>query len=172
MPKIIILFLFFILLLLQLTIMPRLSIFNVFPNILLAAMLIFVVIRGGRLTLFLGLAAGLLMDLFSSLPFGTYSLSFILVAWLAQFIGRNVFKITDLSGQVSLIALGSFFCSFLVILIVKISYWLGLYSYDFSFWFNFIKIVLPEFILNFLLTLILLLFVKAFRKAHGLFIRI
>lgn len=168
MSKIIILFLFFILLLLQLTIMPRLSVFNVFPNILLATLLVSIIIRGGRLTLFLGLAAGLMMDLFSNLPFGSYLLSFILIAWLSQFIGRNIFKITDLSGQVSIIALGSFFCGFLIFLIVKISQWLGLSLYDFSFWSSFIKIALPEFILNTLLALILLFLIK---KAHGLFIR-
>jgi len=169
MSKIIVLFLFFILLILQLTIMPRLIVLDVFPNILLAAFLAFVIIiRSDKLSLLLGLVVGLMMDLFSSLPFGIYSLSFVFIAWFSQFIWKNIFKITDLSGQIYIISLGSFFYNLLILLMLKIFQWLSLFQKDFSFLPIFIKIALPEFILN---ALVAIIFLFSIRKVYGLFVK-
>ena len=164
--KIIIFLIIFLFLIFQITLMPYFSLFNVFPNVLLALILCLGIIKNNRAVLLLAMAGGLMLDFFSSLPFGIYTVNFVLLVWLMQLIGRNILKITDLSGQILLIVIMCFIYSLFNILSVKIFHWLGLSLLSLSFWANFSKIGLREFIFNAFLTLITLFFVK---KLYGLF---
>jgi rod shape-determining protein MreD len=105
MNKIIASIFIFLLLILQVAFMPHLAFFGVFPDILLAAMMILAVLRGGKWVFILSLLSGLALDVFSNHPFGIYALDFILLTWLTEYVGKNIFRATDISGQVSLLAL-------------------------------------------------------------------
>ncbi len=173
MKKIITFLLFFSLVIFQLTIVPYLTVFSVYPNILIGAVLIFAIFKNSNWVLLWALLAGLMLDFFSSLPLGIYSLNFILIAWLAMFVGRNIFKITDLLGQVSLLLLGCFLFSFLNIFLIKVFYWFGLSELSLPFSFVFWRTVLPEIILNSLSALAIFIIFKIFAlkpaKNYGLY---
>lgn len=165
MKKLIIILIFFLLLILQLTIMPRISIFNVFPNILLAAVLVIVMMREDNLAVYLALFAGMAMDLFSNMSLGVYSLSFVVIAWSAHFLGKNIFRNTDFFGRATLTICSIFVYNFFLIFIVKIFAWFG-FGNGLEFKNSIFKIALPEFILTSLTALILLFL---FQKIHGLY---
>ncbi len=156
---------FLFLLVLQLTIMPRLIIFGVFPNILLAAILFFVIKKDGHWPIVVAFTAGLAMDFFSSSPLGIYSLAFILVAWLAIHLGKGFFKINTFSGEMSLVAAACFSYSVLVIFFTEFFNWFGA-GPVMNFWPSLLKVILPEFILNSIMALIFVLLLK---KIYGLF---
>lgn len=168
MNKIIIFLLFFALLILQVSFVPHFSVFNVYPNILLIAILVFAIMRHSNQALLLALFFGLALDIFSSRPFGIYALIFVVLAWLIQFIGKNIFKAADFFGQISIIACACGVYSFLSLFFIKNFYWLGL-GQNISFWYNFLHIGLLEIMLNFIFGIIALL---VYKKIHGLLARI
>jgi len=168
MQKTIIFIFFFILLILQITVVPRISIFNVFPNIVLAAVLVIAAVKNDNSGFFAAIAAALILDFFSSRPFGVYLLSFIITVWLAQSLGRNIFKSTDFSGQFPLFLCASLVYSFLYLFLNKIFQWLGMGA-SISFWSDFLRTGLLEAGENAIVSLIFLILYK---KIHGLFVRI
>ncbi|OIO47576.1 MAG: rod shape-determining protein MreD [Parcubacteria group bacterium CG1_02_40_82] len=165
MNKIIVFLLFFMLLILQVAFVPRFSVFNVYPNILLIAILVFAIMRHNNRTLLFALFFGLALDIFSSWPFGIYALDFVILAWLIQFIGKNFFRATDFFGQTSIIALSCVLFSVLNFFLIKNFYWLGL-GQNIAFWDNLLRIGLLEIILNFVLAVAGLMI---FKKINGLF---
>lgn len=168
MQKIIIFFIVFVLFVLQITIVPRFQIFGAIPSILFAALLAFVLVSGNKLILIYALIAGLLLDFFSSAGFGIYSFGFVIVIWLAEFVGKIIFRVTSLSGQIALAAGGALSYSFISVIVIKIFQWLGGQP-PIALWPSLIRIYLVEFILNFVFTLIFLFIIK---KLHGLRARI
>jgi len=165
MNKIIASIFIFLLLILQVAFMPHLAFFGVFPDILLAAMMILAVLRGGKWVFILSLLSGLALDVFSNHPFGIYALDFILLTWLTEYVGKNIFRATDISGQVSLLALACVVFTSLNLSLIKVFYWLGLGN-DLAFWHNFLVIGLLEISYNFVLAVLGLII---FKKIHGLF---
>jgi len=155
----------FVLLILQIAFLPHFPIFYVFPNILLAAIIAFAIIRGGRWVFVFALFSGLALDIFSNHAFGIYALDFVLLAWLIQFIGKNIFKAADFFGQISILACACVIYSFLNLFLIKIFYWLGL-GQNISFWINFLRVGLLEIILNLILAVLGLAILK---KVYGLF---
>jgi rod shape-determining protein MreD len=141
------------------------SFFGVYPDILLAAILIFAVMRGGKWVFLFAFFSGVALDIFSSREFGIYTLSFVLLVWLVQFIGKNVFKATDFSGQISILACACALFSVLNLFLIKNFYWLGL-GQNIPFWDNLLKIGLLEIMLNFVLAVVGLMI---FKKTNGLF---
>ena len=168
MNKILSILLIFLLLILQIAFMPHLAIFGVFPDILLAAIIFFAVLKGGELVFLFAFFSGLALDVFSSRAFGIYALNFVLVTWLIQFIGKNVFKATDFSGQISIIACACSLFSILNLFLIKNFYWLGL-GQNISFWSNFLRVGLLEIILNFALAVLgLAIFKKVYAQLYNL----
>lgn len=168
MNKIIVFLLFFTLLILQVAFVPHFSVFNVYPNILLVAILVFAIMRHNNRVLLFALFFGFALDIFSSRPFGIYALNFVVLAWLIQFIGKNVFRAADFFGQISIIACACCVYSILNLFLIKNFYWLGL-GQNVSFLYNLFRIGLLEIMLNFLFGVIALL---AYKKIHGLLARI
>lgn len=156
--------LFLLLLVLQLTLLPRLNLFSIFPNILLAVILVLALAPDEKTALLWAFVAGFLLDIFSSLPFGIYILSFILLVWLIRVAGKNIFKVTDFSGQIFLVIFASFVYSIFVFGLIKIFYWLRAGT-EFYFWSGFFRVGLLEICLNIIATIIVLI---AVRKLHGL----
>jgi len=165
MNKIIGFLVIFAFLILQIAFVPQMSFFGVYPNILLAAILVFSVMRGGHWVFVFAFFSGAALDIFSSQAFGVYTLGFVLLAWLVQFIGKNVFKATDFSGQIFILACACALFSVLNFFLIKNFYWLGL-GQNISFWDNFLKIGLLEIMLNFVLAAVALMI---FKKTNGLF---
>lgn len=168
MRKIFIFLLLFFLLAIQIAIVPYFNFFGIKANILLAAILSFVVFKKTKSILIWAAVAGLIIDFFSALPFGLYCLTFILVVWLIDFIGRSIFKANEFWGQLALMFCGSIVFSILFILLLKIFNWLGLgagTSGQILFW----RAVLLEIGLNTLLGVAALFAIK---KIYGLFSRI
>ncbi|MBI4708798.1 MAG: rod shape-determining protein MreD [Candidatus Portnoybacteria bacterium] len=167
MRKITIFLFLFILAVLQISIVPRLSIFNVFPNILLASILSISIIKEDKSIIFFAFVAGLLMDFLSGLPFGINALNFVFTLWAAKFIGRNIFKTTDLFGQASLIIFACFLYSALNIILLEVFHLFGL-GLEIPSWLNLLRIGLAELILNSLLAIIILIIAK---KTYGFLAR-
>src|SRR4030066_510575 len=165
MNKIIGFLVIFMLLVLQIAFVPHMSLFGVYPNFLLAAILIFAVMRGGIWVFLFAFFSGAALDIFSSQAFGIYTLSFILLVWLIEFVGKNLFKATDFSGQISILALSCTLFSFLTPLFIKNFYWLGL-GQNIGFWDNLLRIGLLEIMLNFVLAMLGLML---FKKTHAKF---
>lgn len=163
MNKIIGFLIIFAFLVLQIAFVPHMSFFGVYPDILLAAILVFAVMRGGRWVFLFAFFSGVALDIFSSRAFGIYTLSFVLLVWLVQFIGKNVFKATDFSGQISILACACILFSVLNLFLIKNFYWLGL-GQDTSFWDNFLRVGLLEIALNFVLAVLGLMILK---KVHA-----
>jgi rod shape-determining protein MreD len=164
MNKIIGLLAIFILLILQIAFVPHLTIFGVYPNVLLAAILVFATMRSGRWVFLFAFLSGIALDIFSSRAFGLYTFSFILLVWLIEYVGKNTFKATDLSGQISILALSCVFFSALVFFLIKIFYWFNL-GQNISFWGELLKVGSVEIMLNFVLAGLALMI---FKKSHGL----
>lgn len=70
--------------LLQSTLMPLVRLAGVHPDLLLVLVLTWGMRRGGREALVWGLVGGLLLDLFSVLPFGTFTVAMLTVGLLAS----------------------------------------------------------------------------------------
>jgi rod shape-determining protein MreD len=168
MNKIIGILLIFVFLLLQIALVPHFSFFAVQANILLAAIIVFALMRSGQWVYVFAFFSGLALDVFSSRPFGIYAMSFVLLVWLIQFVGKNIFRASDFSGQASIAILSCAFFSLICPFLIKIFYWLGL-GQNISFWDNLFRIGLPEIILNFILAILGLII---FKKTYGLFARI
>jgi rod shape-determining protein MreD len=143
--------------------MPRLTIFGAFPNILVAVILIFAILKNSRLIFFTSFLAGVMLDVFSILPFGVYTMSLSLVSWLIHFVGKDIFRAKDLFGQFFLIFCASIAYSFLFFFFLKFFFWIKL-GPDFSFFVNFSRAGLPEIGLNILLSW---LFLAVFRKSRS-----
>lgn len=108
--RIILVFLFSILLIaLQLTLAPRLAVFGVTPNLILAAVLSWAVWRQENKKGWLILIPILIFDLLAGRPFGLVALSLCLVFFVLEELGRILFKQNDLSANLSLILLGILF---------------------------------------------------------------
>lgn len=148
--------------------MPRLSVFGVFPNILLATIIIFSILKEKQSALLISFLAGLMLDVFSHLPFGIYTLNFVFICWLVQFVGNNFFRVRDFFGQIFLIFSASIAYSLLFFLSLKVFFWVGI-NPNIAFLANFSRIGLPEAGLNILASLLILII---FKKTHGLFARI
>lgn len=145
----------------QLTLMPRLTVFGVFPNILLAAILVLAAKSSENFSLIAAFLSGLGLDFFSGLPFGVWAISFAVLVWLIQTIGKSFFKNSDLFGQICLIGGALMFFIFFLPFLIKFFSWFGL-GVNLSFWQNILRRGWMGFILNFILVLILLLALNQF----------
>lgn len=159
MARLLIAVLLFIFFVLQLTLMPRLTVFGVSGNILLAAILVFAIKSSGNWVLVAAFLSGLALDLFSALPFGVWVISFSVTVWLIGAVGKKNFKSSDFSGQAILISLACLLFSVFGVFLPHFFSWIG-FAQNSEIFKNILKIILPEFILNAILALIFILFYK------------
>jgi len=78
--------------LLQATVVPRLVIWGIFPDLPLLVVGNWSLLRGSREGLVWGFVAGLMVDLFSGAPFGAATASLMAVGFLAGFGEASVFR--------------------------------------------------------------------------------
>jgi rod shape-determining protein MreD len=80
----------------QTTLSPRLALLGVQPNLMLLAVLSWSLLRRGREGMLWGFGGGMLLDTLSGAPFGTSSLSLLLVSFLSGLGEVTIFR-TSLS---------------------------------------------------------------------------
>lgn len=78
--------------LLQSSLFPALGLDRARPDLVVTAVVVWAVLRGARAALPWAFAGGLLLDLFSSGPFGTAAFALVLVAFLSSVGEASVFR--------------------------------------------------------------------------------
>lgn len=81
---------------LQITAVPFINFNGVVPNLILVLILCLIIFTGFKNQWPWVLLAGVLLDLFSGLPFGLISLSLLLTVYLIDLLNLNFFAITKL----------------------------------------------------------------------------
>lgn len=100
----IILTLFFVAIL-QVTFMPKLSIYGVFPNLMLVVIIYKSLFKDYKEIFIWPLAGGLVLDVFSATPFGVFTLSFLIVSLIINFLSRNIWTSENIGLVVVIIVL-------------------------------------------------------------------
>jgi rod shape-determining protein MreD len=83
----------FCLAVLQTTVMPRVTVMGVHPNLVLMAVTSWSLLRGAEEGMLWALVGGLAMDLFSGAPLGVCALALLAVSFLSGLGERNVFRL-------------------------------------------------------------------------------
>jgi rod shape-determining protein MreD len=83
--------------LLQSTVMPKISVLGVHPDLLLMAVTSWSLLRGSEEGMLWALISGVALDLFSGAPFGIYSLALLLIGFAAGLGQRNMLRIDILA---------------------------------------------------------------------------
>lgn len=76
----------------QTTLSPRLALLGVQPNLMLLAVLSWSLLRGGKEGILWAFGGGVLLDMLSGVPFGTSTLSLLLVSFLAGLGEVTIFR--------------------------------------------------------------------------------
>ncbi len=105
---------------LQTTLIPFLSVMGASPNLILVLILILVIFKKFEKMWWAIVSAGLLLDLFFGLPFGLTSLSLVTVAFLIDWLHRNVFSEIKLWISIGLIGSASLAYNILLIILGKL----------------------------------------------------
>ena len=78
---------------LQSTVMPRVMVLGVHPDLMLLVVVSWSLLRGAQEGMLWALLGGIAVDLFSGAPFGVYTLSLLVVSFLSSLAQRNVFRL-------------------------------------------------------------------------------
>lgn len=78
--------------LVQVSLLPVLSVAGVYPNITLVVIVVWALLRGARAAVVWALIAGLWLDLLSGRAFGGYMLGLVIVAYVAGLGSRTVYR--------------------------------------------------------------------------------
>ncbi len=142
----------------HITILSKIALFNVMPNLVLILVICWTYLRDIREGVIWALISGLILDLFSGAPFGTFVVGLIIVSILVDVLKRKILGETKIA-MISNLALGTFIFDLIFLVTIKFSK----YNIDFV---NFIKyllyLVIPEIIYNTILGVILFYFISKF----------
>lgn len=81
-----------IFLILDITLMPFLSIRGIFPSLLFTFAILFSILNGYWESIYIGSFSGILQDIYFSNGFGFNSFTNLLLCLLAAYVGENIFK--------------------------------------------------------------------------------
>ncbi len=81
----------------QSTVMPKITVLGVHPDLVLMAVTSWSLLRGSEEGMLWALVGGVALDLFSGAPFGIYSLSLLLIGFAAGLGPRNMLRIDILA---------------------------------------------------------------------------
>lgn len=82
-----------VLAILQSTVMPRITVLGVHPDLMLLAVTSWSLLRGAQEGMLWALIGGIAVDLISGAPFGVVTLSLLVVSFLSSLGQRNVFRL-------------------------------------------------------------------------------
>ncbi|MCI8559796.1 MAG: rod shape-determining protein MreD [Dorea sp.] len=134
--------------LLQSTIMKKISIGNICPNLLLIVTASFGFMRGTKSGMYVGLTCGLFIDLFWGGILGFHMLLFVMIGYFNGSFQRLFFD-EDIKLPIGLIAIS------------ELSYGFSVYFFsymlqgDFSFGTHLFQVIIPELVYTILVTLVL-----------------
>jgi len=118
----IILALFFVAIL-QTTFMPKLSIYGVFPNLMLIVIIYKSLFKEYKEIFIWPLVGGIVLDVFSATPFGVFTLSFLIVSLIINFLSRNIWTSENVGLVVVIVVLlGSLVFGFSNLSLTKLAY--------------------------------------------------
>jgi rod shape-determining protein MreD len=83
--------------LLQSSVMPKITLLGVHPDLVLMAVTSWSLLRGSEEGMLWALIGGVILDLFSGAPFGVYSLALIIIGFAAGLGQRNMLRIEILA---------------------------------------------------------------------------
>ena len=92
MKKVILVLISILLLILDNSVMPFLSIYGAFPSLLFTFAVLYSIINGAEDALFIGVVSGLLQDIFFSGGMGINALTNMVICLIAAYVGNGVFK--------------------------------------------------------------------------------
>lgn len=92
--------------LLQSTVMPRITVLGMHPDLLLMAVTSWSLLRGSEEGMLWALIGGVALDLFSGAPFGVYSLSLLLIGFAAGLGQRSMLRF-DILAPILMIPLST-----------------------------------------------------------------
>lgn len=78
----------------QSSLLARLTLFGVHPNLMLIVVVSWGLLRGGREGLLWGMAGGLVLDVLSGAPFGVFTVAMLVVAFVAGLIETSLLRPT------------------------------------------------------------------------------
>lgn len=127
-------------------------------NLVLVALIFILAVSGLKFSVWWAIAAGLFMDMLSFLPFGTYLLSLVVIAFLIDFSLHGLFTNRSLYTFMALTALATFSYSVLIKLASYIMHFLSGSEFylilNKAFWIN----ELNQLVLNIVLTAVVFYF--------------
>lgn len=134
----------FLAVILQVSFLPFLSVFGLSLNLVLVLVVFLISQRDFKKYWPAIIFTGLVLDIFSALPFGVISLSLVLTAYFIERLKKDVFGSINLGLVMGLMALGHLFYSLLLMALTK------LFQFDLSVgWvYNLIYLVPGEIILS------------------------
>jgi rod shape-determining protein MreD len=147
-------FIFFLISVLQLTIIPRLALFGAIPNLVLVLIILWSVLFGFKKSFWLALVGGFFLDLFSGPYFGIFIVIFLVIAFLADLATNRIFGDNLLFSVLSL-------CSLFSALFVLLFDYLAFKSLFSNY--KLIIILVLTIILNFFLALIFFPLISKFK---------
>jgi rod shape-determining protein MreD len=157
----------FLAVILQITILPKLTIWGVIPNLVLLLVICQSGIKGYKEGLVWAFYGGLLLDFFSPVNFGIWTASFLFISFIVSFVTKRILGKIDLFSiaVISIISILIFDVTFLSVLKINIL--------SFELIFNFIRFTLPiyfahiifkEIIYNTILVIIIYLLLVRFNQ--------
>jgi rod shape-determining protein MreD len=108
--------------LLQSTVMPKITLLGVHPDLLLMAVTSWSLLRGSEEGMLWALIGGISLDLFSGAPFGIYSLALLLIGFAAGLGQRNMLRI-DILAPILVIPLSTLVYLLLVMALLSVLGW-------------------------------------------------
>lgn len=167
----IILVLFFVAIV-QTTFVPKIAIYGVFPNLILLVIIFKSAFKDYRKVFIWSLTGGIILDIFSGgIPFGVFTLSFLIISLLVSFLSRNIWS-SEFIGLVLLLLtfLGSFISGFTTVLFTKLGFLIMGVSWG-AYLGHLSVIVFSESVYNLILMAIFLLVLKKTQLFNRIYVR-
>ncbi len=132
----------FLAVILQITFLSKTTIFGVIPNLVLLLIICQSAIKGhkeGFLWAFLG---GFLLDLFSKVYFGIWTLSFLFIAYIISFIVKKFLGKVGLLSIIIISVFSTIFFDLIFLSVIKVN------MLSFGVIINFIRFIIPEYFIH------------------------
>ncbi|MFN2130826.1 MAG: rod shape-determining protein MreD [Anaerolineae bacterium] len=108
--------------LLQSTVMPRITLLGVHPDLVLMAVTSWSLLRGAEEGMLWALVSGVILDLLSGAPFGVYSLTLLIVGFATGLGQRNMLRI-DILAPIIVIPVATLVYMLVIATLLKVLGW-------------------------------------------------
>ena len=144
---------------LQSTFLSKITWFGVSPDLMLIVVLSWSLLRGGREGLSWGLLGGLILDLFSITPFGTFTIALLVTAFFTTLSEASSFRPTGALPAGMMLLASPLFHLTAMITMQLLGWQVG--------WSRLLSLLLPAALINALFTLFLFPFIRRLSHSAG-----